>query len=57
MLAEIARIMHTPEAKKYLDAMAAEALPPMTPKQFAAHQQRARDRFGAVVRSANIKLN
>ena len=54
---EIGRIMHTPEAKKYLDAMAAEAVPPMTPSEFAAHQQRARDRFGAVVRSANIRLN
>ena len=29
----------------------------MTPEQFAAHQQRARDRFGAVVRQANIKAN
>lgn len=54
---EITRIMHTPEAKKQLDAMAAEAMPPMTPKEFAAHQQRARDRFGAVIRAANIVLN
>ena len=54
---EIARIMHLPEAKAQLDAMAAEALPPMTPEQFATHQQRARDRFGAVVRSAGIKAN
>ena len=54
---EIARIMHLPEAKAQLDAMASEALPPMTPEQFAAHQQRARDRFGAVVRSAGIKAN
>jgi tripartite-type tricarboxylate transporter receptor subunit TctC len=54
---EIARIMQTPEAKKHLDAMAAEAVPAMTPKEFAAHQSRARDRFGAVIRSANIVLN
>jgi len=54
---EIARIMPLPEAKAQLDAMASEALPPMTPEQFAAHQQRARDRFGAVVRSAGIKAN
>ena len=54
---EITRIMQTPDAKKHLDAMAAEALPPMTPKEFAAHQQRARDRFGAVVRAANIRHN
>ena len=39
-----------------LTAMAAEVMPPMTPEQFAEHQQKARDRFGAVVRSANIKL-
>ena len=54
---EIARIMHTPEAKKHLDAMAAEAVPAMTPKEFAAHQQRARDRFGAVIRAATSVLN
>lgn len=54
---EIARVMRTPEAKKHLDAMAAEAVPPMTPQEFAAHQQRARDRFGTVIRSANIVLN
>jgi len=29
----------------------------MTPEQFAAYQQRARDRFGAVVRSAGITAN
>ncbi|HUF81095.1 MAG TPA: tripartite tricarboxylate transporter substrate binding protein [Burkholderiales bacterium] len=54
---EIGRIMQSPAAKASLDAMAAEALPPMTPQAFAAHQQRARDRFGAVVRSAGIKAN
>jgi len=55
--AEITRAMQSPEAKKHLDAMAAEALPPMTPEQFAAHQQRSRERFGAVIRAAGIKLN
>ena len=54
---EITRIMQTAEAKKQLDALASEALPPMTPQEFAAHQQRARDRFGAVVRAANIQVN
>ena len=54
---EIGRIMQSPDAKSQLDAMAAEALPPMTPEQFSAHQQRARDRFGAVVRQANIKAD
>jgi len=54
---EISRIMHSPEAKAQLDAMAAEPVPPMTPEEFAAHQQRTRDRFGAVVREAGIKAN
>jgi tripartite-type tricarboxylate transporter receptor subunit TctC len=54
---EIGRIMRSPEAKAQLDAMAAEAVPPMTPEAFAAHQQRARDRFGAVVRQAGIAAN
>jgi len=54
---EIARIMQSPDAKAQLDAMAAEALPAMTPEQFAAHQKRARDRFGEVVRQAGIKAN
>jgi tripartite-type tricarboxylate transporter receptor subunit TctC len=52
---EIARIMQSPDAKAQLDAMAAEVVPAMTPEQFAAHQQRARDRFGEVVRRAGIK--
>jgi tripartite-type tricarboxylate transporter receptor subunit TctC len=54
---EIGRIMQTPAAKKELDAMAAVSLPPMSPEQFARHQQSARDRFGAVVRQAGIKVN
>jgi tripartite-type tricarboxylate transporter receptor subunit TctC len=54
---EIGRIMQSPEAKAQLDAMAAEAVPPMTPEAFAAHQQRARVRFGGVVREANIRAN
>jgi tripartite-type tricarboxylate transporter receptor subunit TctC len=54
---EIGRIMRSPEAKAQLDAMASEATPPMTPEQFAANQQRARDRFGVVVREAGIRSN
>ena len=54
---EIARAMQSPESKSYLDAMAAEVAPPMTPEDFAAHQQRARDRFGAVDKQAGIKAN
>jgi tripartite-type tricarboxylate transporter receptor subunit TctC len=54
---EIGRIMQTPETRTLLATMAAEPVPPMTPEAFAAHQQRARERFGAVVRDANIKVN
>ena len=54
---EIARIMQSPEAKAQLDAMAAYAMPAMTPQEFTAHQQRARDRFGAIIRQAGIKTN
>lgn len=54
---EVGRIMHAPEAKAHLDAMAAYAVPAMTPQEFAAHQQRARDRFGAIIRQAGIKAN
>ena len=54
---EIARVMQDPETRARLTAMAAEVMPPMTSEQFAEHQQKARDRFGAVVRAANIKLN
>lgn len=54
---EVGRIMHGPEARAHLDAMAAYAVPAMTPQEFAAHQQRARDRFGAIIRQAGIKAN
>lgn len=54
---EIGRIMQTPEARAVLAPMAAEAVAPMSSEEFAARQQRARDRFGALVREANIRLN
>ena len=54
---EITRVMHSPDTKKLLDSMAAEAMPAMTPEEFAAHQQRARDSFGAIVRRAGIKAD
>jgi tripartite-type tricarboxylate transporter receptor subunit TctC len=54
---EIGRIMQTPATKKELEAMAATSLPHMTPEEFANHQQRARDHFGAIVRLAGIKAN
>jgi len=48
--------MHSAETRTLLASMAAEPAPPMTPEAFAAHQGRARDSFGAVVREAGIKL-
>ena len=54
---EISRVMHAPETLARLTAMAAVVMPPMTPEQFAEHQQKSRDRFGAVVRAANIRLH
>jgi tripartite-type tricarboxylate transporter receptor subunit TctC len=54
---EVGRIMQSPATRKELDAMAAVSLPHMTPVEFANHQQRARDDFGAIVRRAGIKAN
>ena len=53
---EIGRIMHTADTRAILTSMAAEAVPPMSPEAFAAHQRQARERFGAVVREAKIKV-
>ena len=49
--------LSSPEARAVLAPMAAEAVAPMSSEEFAARQQRARDRFGALVREANIRLN
>ncbi|HZM46133.1 MAG TPA: tripartite tricarboxylate transporter substrate binding protein [Burkholderiales bacterium] len=54
---EIGRIMQTPETRAMLASMAAEAMNPMSPDEFAAHQNRERARFGALVRDANIRAN
>jgi tripartite-type tricarboxylate transporter receptor subunit TctC len=54
---EIARIMQTAETRAVLASMQAEAVAPMSPQEFATHQQRARDRFGELVREANIRVN
>ena len=40
-----------------LASMQAEAVAPMSADEFAAHQQRARERFGVLVREANIRVN
>ncbi len=53
---EINRIMQTPEARTTLATMAAEPAIAMPPEEFAASQQKARDRFGAVIRDAGIRL-
>jgi hypothetical protein len=37
--------------------MAAEPVAPLSPEAFATHQQRARDRYGALIREANIRIN
>ena len=44
-------------AKQLLSAMAAEAIPPMTPEQFAERNRREREKFGAIIKAAGIKLN
>ncbi len=53
---EIVRIMQTPEARAALSQVAAEVVA-ATPEEFAAMQKRARDRFGAIIREAKIKLD
>jgi tripartite-type tricarboxylate transporter receptor subunit TctC len=54
---EIGRIMQLPETHKLLAKMAAEAVPPMSPEAFAERNRRERERFGEIIRAANIKLN
>jgi tripartite-type tricarboxylate transporter receptor subunit TctC len=54
---EIGKIMHTTETRTLLTSMAAEPVAPMLPQAFAAHQSKARERFGALVRDANIRVN
>ena len=54
---EIGRIMQLPETRALLTSMAAEPVVPMSPQAFAAHQSKARERFGALVRDANIRVN
>ncbi|MCE2947668.1 MAG: Bug family tripartite tricarboxylate transporter substrate binding protein [bacterium] len=53
---EINRIMQTPEARATLSSMAAEPATPATPEEFAASQQKARERFGTLVKEANIRV-
>ena len=53
---EIGRIMQTPEARAVLATFAAEVVT-MSPDEFAAIQQRDRDKFGAFIREANIRAD
>ena len=54
---EIGRVMQSPETRTLLTAMAAEPIPPMTQVQFEERNRRERERFGAIIKAANIKLN
>ena len=51
---EIVRIMHTQEARAALTLIAAEPVI-ASAEEFAEHQRRVRERFGVVVREANIR--
>ena len=53
---EINRIMQTGDARGALAAISAEAVT-ASPEEFAAMQRRYRDRFGAVIREANIRVD
>jgi tripartite-type tricarboxylate transporter receptor subunit TctC len=54
---EIGRIMQLQETRTLLSKMAAEPISPMSPEAFAERNRRERERFGAIIRAANIKLN
>jgi tripartite-type tricarboxylate transporter receptor subunit TctC len=54
---EIGRIMQSSETRALLSTMAAEPIPPMSPEAFAERNRHERERFGAIIRAANIKLN
>jgi tripartite-type tricarboxylate transporter receptor subunit TctC len=51
---EMDRAMHSPEALKTITAVSAEPVY-ATPEQFAAQLRRDSERFGAVIKAANIK--
>ena len=53
---EIGRAMQTPEARAVLATFAAEVVA-LPPDEFAAIQQRDRDKFGAFIREANIRAD
>jgi tripartite-type tricarboxylate transporter receptor subunit TctC len=53
---EISRIMQAPEVHKELDLIGAEPVVAQSPEEFQAQLRKARSRFGAVVRKANIHV-
>ena len=53
---EIGRIMQAPEARAVLATFAAEVVT-MPPDEFAAIQQRDREKFGAFIHEANIRAD
>jgi len=53
---EITRIMKTKEARSAVTNLAAEVVT-ASPKEFAELMRRDRERFGAFVREANIRVN
>ena len=53
---EIGRIMQTPDARAVLATFAAEVVT-ASPEEFAAIQTRDRERYGAFIREANIRID
>jgi tripartite-type tricarboxylate transporter receptor subunit TctC len=53
---EIGRIMQTAEARAVLATFAAEVVS-ASPEEFAAIQSRDRERYGAFIREANIRVD
>jgi tripartite-type tricarboxylate transporter receptor subunit TctC len=53
---EISRIMQTADVRKELDVIGAEPVVTQSPEEFQAQLRKARSRFGAVVRAANVRV-
>ena len=52
---EMDRVTRTPEVRAVITAVTAETVSAATPDDFAAQLRRDRERYGAVVREANIR--
>ncbi|MFM9970021.1 MAG: Bug family tripartite tricarboxylate transporter substrate binding protein [Burkholderiales bacterium] len=53
--AEVGKIMQTPEARSVLSGIGSDPIN-LTPTEFSAMLRRDRDRYGAVIREANIRI-